>query len=369
MSEFSISNLPQGAIQYLYALRETIWLDPPYQRLSDIWSKEKKQLLVDSVLNGFDIPKLYFHELVPAKKAGKSFQKYAIIDGKQRLDALWGFINGEYELAEDFEYLHDSNVKASGLTYRDIGEKYPLLKARFDATSLAVVAVRTDDIELIEDMFSRLNEAVPLNAPEKRNAFSGTLPKAIRELAGNKFFTEKLPFSDRRYKYRDLSAKFLMIEHADTVADTKKWYLDDFVREWDKANRSQKDANALKLKVEVHLTRINNIFINEDSLLRSIGMTIVLFHFFRLMEKIGRVSKIRREHFEQFENARELNRETAAIDIAKANYDLLEFDKYVQTPNDAYATRLRLYVMVKFMREKLKLDLPKESDGYFDPLP
>lgn len=364
MAEFSVFNLPQGAIQYLYSMRNTIWLDPPYQRLSDIWPKDKRQLLVDSVINGYDIPKLYFHELVPARKVGNVLQKYAIIDGKQRLDALWGFMDGKFALADDFEYLHDSNVKAAGLTYRDLGEKYPLLKARFDATSLAVVAVRTDDVELIEDMFSRLNEAVPLNAPEKRNAFGGPLPSTIRELAGHRFFAAKLPFSDKRYKHLDLATKFLMIESKDEVADTKKAYLDAFVRQWAEEKRTLLEAGALKERVEIHLERMARVFVDEDAILRSIGTTLLVFHFYRLLHKANRVPQVRREHFELFELAREKNRAQAELDIAKANYKLLEFDKYVQTPNDAYATRIRLSILVNFMREKANIDLPKSHSYY-----
>ena len=368
MSEFSVNNLTQGAIQYLYSMRDAIWLDPPYQRMSDIWPMDKRQLLVDSVINGFDIPKFYFHELVPAKKVGKVFQKYAIIDGKQRLDALWAFMDGKFALADDFEYLYDNSVKLAGSTYRDIGEKYPLLKSRFDGTSLTVVAVRTDDIELIEDMFSRLNEAVPLNAPEKRNAFGGPLPKTIRDLAEHQFFTSKIPFSDRRYKHRDLAAKFLMIESRDAVVDTKKSYLDTFVRDWAAAKRTDLEAHKLKNSVELHLARMAQTFVDEDQLMRSIGMTLLMFHVFRLLDKTGRVSKIRREHFELFETARVANRLAAELDLGKANYDLLAFDKYVQTPNDAYATRLRLSILVKFMREQAKVDLPKVHD-YFDTEP
>lgn len=364
MSEFSVFNLPQGAIQYLYSMRDTIWLDPPYQRMSDIWPEDKKQLLVDSVINGYDIPKLYFHELVPSKKVDKVFQKYAIIDGKQRLDALWGFMDGKFALADDFEYLHDDSVKAAGLTYRDLGEKYPLLKARYDATSLSVIAVRTDDIELIEDMFSRLNEAVPLNAPEKRNAYGGTLPKAIANLSAHAFFTDKLPFADRRYKHRDLATKFLMIESKDEVADTKKAYLDAFVRHWADEKRTAAEASKLIAAVKIHLERMSDIFVDEDSLLRSIGMTLLMFHFFRLLHKTACVSKVRREHFDLFEKARQQNRAEAEKDIANANYDLLEFDKYVQTPNDAYATRIRLGILVNFMRDRAKIDLPKSED-YF----
>lgn len=349
-------------------MRESIWLDPPYQRMSDIWPKDKKQLLVDSVLNGYDIPKLYFHELVPAKRIGKILQKYAIIDGKQRLDALWGFMSGQFSLSTDFEYLHDSDVKAAGLTYIDLGQKYPQLKARFDATSLAVVSVRTEDIELIEDMFSRLNEAAPLNAPEKRNAFGGPLPDTIRRLATHAFFVKKLPFSDRRYRHRDLATKFLMIEDKDSIADTKKAYLDAFVRRWAEQRLMALQADKLKERVDLHLDRMANVFVDQDPLLRSIGMTMLVFHFFRFLDKTKRVSRIRRDHFELFENARKANRLFAEEDLTKANYKLLEFDKYVQTPNDAYATRIRLRILVEYMRLQMKLDLPK-SHGYLESEP
>lgn len=235
-------------------------------------------------------------------------------------------------------------------------------------TYLHLVSV-TDDIELIDKMFSRLNEAVPLNAPEKRNAFPGTLPKTIREVAEHPFFTSKVSFSDTRYKHRDLAAKYLMIERKDAVVDTKKVYLDQFVKVWAREKRSQREADKLRQDVEVHLNNMAKVFADEDSLLQSIGMAILIFHFFRLLNKNARVDRIRREHFQRFEDARKLNRVTAELDIAEADYDLLEFDKYVQTPNDSYATRLRLSILIKFMRSKLKLDLPKPHDGYFDPIP
>jgi hypothetical protein len=359
MTEFSVSNLPQAAIQYLHTLREAIWIDPPYQRMSDIWPLEKRQLLIDSVINGFDIPKLYFHELSPARPIGSTFQKYAIIDGKQRLESLWAFMDGKFALAQDFEYLHDENVQLAGLTYKDIGEKYPLLKSQFDGTSLSVVSVRTGDVELIDEMFSRLNEAVPLNAPEKRNAFGGPLPTAIRELAAHHFFTSKLPYPDRRFKHRDLATKLLLIEHLDKVTDTKKVYLDRFVRSWAEEHRTPAEANTLKLAVEELLAAMSGVFVGQDELLRSIGMTILLFHLFRFLNKTHKVQVLRREHIALFESARQANRQQAEVDMAKANYDMIEFDKYSQTPNDAYAIRIRLSILTKYLRETLRLEIPK----------
>ena len=93
MSDFFLGQYPSNSCSILgvYSDREEIELEPDYQRIGGIWTREKRQLLIDSVLNGFDIPKFYFHMFMPPiTKAGKK-HRYAIIDGKQRLQAIWDF--------------------------------------------------------------------------------------------------------------------------------------------------------------------------------------------------------------------------------------------------------------------------------------
>jgi len=59
--------------------KDSIDIEPEYQRTGDIWNKDKKQLLIDSILNNFDIPKLYFHKLKnPRKEKSGKIKKYAI---------------------------------------------------------------------------------------------------------------------------------------------------------------------------------------------------------------------------------------------------------------------------------------------------
>lgn len=364
MNDFDISELMHNNVQSLYLLRGQVWLSPPYQRVSDIWPLDKQQLLIDTILNGFDVPKLYLHQLTPPQSRDGRLCKYAVIDGKQRLDAIWSFIDGKFALPDDFEYLHASDVKAAGMTYAQLAEKYPDLKVRFDSAQLTTVVVRTSETELIEEMFSRLNEAVPLNAPEKRNAFGGPLPPVIRDLAYHDFFTKRIPFEDKRYKYRDLSAKFLLIENENAVVDTKKVYLDKFVRTWAEGKRTELEASELAGRARVHLDEMARVFSDEDPLLRSIGMTIVLFHFFRLMALVGAAHKIKREHFLAFDTARTINRDLAATDITTAEYDLIEFEKLVQSPNDGYATRFRLAVLARYLRRIGFKEVPAKHD-YF----
>jgi len=331
-------------------MRDRIQLDPEYQRVSDIWTPDKRQLLIDTILNDFDIPKLYLHKFKePLQKKGKSYD-FAIIDGKQRLETMWDFFDGKIALPNDFEFFKDSKVQAGNMAYTELAQAYPDLKAQFDGLQLTVICIETEEIEMIEEMFSRLNEAAPLNAPEKRNAYGGPLPKAIRKLAEATFFKKSLPFPSKRYRHLDIATKFLYAEHEGKVMDTKKVYLDNFVKSFSKKSRTKMPSFLTSAQNIVDL--MSNIFIKKDFLLRQIGIVNLYYHLFRIANKEGWVIEIKRKKLADFEELRTANRELAEEDISKANYDLLEFDRYVQAPNDAYAIRFRLGIMLKMVFHK-----------------
>jgi uncharacterized protein with ParB-like and HNH nuclease domain len=90
----NINRMNLSTVLILYTDRASFYLDPEYQRQSDIWNLEKRQLLIDSIINGYDIPKLYFHKYPRPKKIRGNHYTYAIIDGKQRLESIWKFIDG-----------------------------------------------------------------------------------------------------------------------------------------------------------------------------------------------------------------------------------------------------------------------------------
>lgn len=350
MTPFRVGRYHPNSLLSVYSRRGDIQLDPAYQRISGIWNREKRQLLLDSLLNGFDVPKLYFHAFTPPRIADSRTYRYAIIDGKQRLEAIWDFIDGSLRLAPDFSYLRDDRVVAGDLTYSQLAKRYPKLKARFDTTLLDIVTIHTEELDVIEDLFSRLNEAVPLNAPEKRNAFGGPLPPVITRIAGDPFFTERVPFADKRYRYRDLAAKFLYLEFSDGIVNTKKADLDTFVRRF--KNRPEDDTvQRLTSNTESTLTLMASNFETRDPLLRQVGMITLYYHLFRFIrtEKVGPVS---REMFLEFEARRVENRGLAERDTEEEpelDPQLLEFDTHSQTPNDAYALRIRLTILLHFL--------------------
>jgi Protein of unknown function DUF262 len=367
-NEFSLGKYIQSSLLVVYSDRDEIQLDPDYQRIGGIWTYEKRQLLIDSLINGFDVPRLYFHEFVPPRTIGGKKYRFAIVDGKQRLQTIWDFIDGKISLPEDFEYLKDDSVHAGGLGYSQLAEKYPSLKSRFDATTLDITTIRTDDLELIEDMFSRLNEAVPLNAPEKRNAFGGPMPQAIKKISGHSFFTKHIPFEDKRYRHRELAAKFLFLESENDIVNTKKSDLDQFVRQfkqWKQAGSKKASPQAvtdLLHETDKTLSLMNGVFGTPDKLLRQVGMITLYFHLFRLV-KLKRVEAVKRDWLAQLEKKREKNRQLVEERGERAggvDLSLLEFDKHSQTPNDAYALRIRLTILLKFLGKNFGVKFDKE---------
>jgi Protein of unknown function DUF262 len=171
MSYVETAVLKNSTIMLLYSERSEINMSPDYQRMGGIWTPEKRRLLIDSILNDYDIPKIYFHAL-NNKSFSKTGFRYAVIDGRQRLETIWDFMDGKFTLSPEFEYQRDPDTDLASLSYDDIAKRFPKIKVKFDSFVLPVVtvAIEGDDLDLIEDMFSRLNEAVPLNAAEKRNA-------------------------------------------------------------------------------------------------------------------------------------------------------------------------------------------------------
>lgn len=331
-----------------YLDRDKVFIDPPYQRPGNVWSTEKKQLLIDSIVNRFDVPKLYFHEYSDPRLIEGKKRKYAVIDGKQRLLAIWEFINNEFSLPEKFDYLPDQSLDLSGLTYRELSENHPHVKALFDNYPLAIMVVRTDDTELIEDMFSRLNEAVPLNAAEKRNAFGGPLPPLIRKCVEQSFFKRKLPFENTRYRHFDIACKFLYLCHIGGPTDTKKVKLDEFVKKFQK-NQDNAGARALLNEVNNVVTVMNKVFTNADPLLKNVGTLVSLFLVCREAINAGEVISFKRSKIHLLDKKRVENANVAAEDITKADYELLKFDELTSTVNDEYALRFRCRVISKFL--------------------
>src|SRR5687768_3021643 len=219
------------------AWRSSIEENAPYQREGAVWSTEQQQLFIDSLLNGYDVPKIYLHDL----RGLQPTKVYAIVDGKQRLTTIWRFLRDDLPLAPDYKTIQ-ANVpdEAASVPAPSGGQRFselhPAWQSVLRATYLSVVLIQNATVGDIEDLFARLNNGEPLNAAEKRNAIGGSTVQLARELSRHPFFTDRLPYGNERFQHLDLATKILLLETAlredrDAVPDLHADRLDRFVRD------------------------------------------------------------------------------------------------------------------------------------------
>ena len=204
-------------------------------------------------------------------------------------------------------------------------------------------------------MFLWLNEAVPLNAAEKRNAISGPLVKSIKRVGAHSFFTSNVKFSNRRYQYFEVSIRLLFLEHfqkmEEKIYDTKKVFLDALVEKY-KASHILK-AKDIEDNVVLLLSKMNSVFAKKDPLLKTQSIVPIYYLVFREIFINKKLAVITRKDFLDFRDEVRKNKSLAEKDIKLANYDLIEFDRMsLQGTNDAGSIKERLRIMLEFLRKR-----------------
>lgn len=353
MSYVETASMKNSTIMLLYSERSEINMSPEYQRMGGVWTKDKRKLLIDSILNDYDLPKIYFHTLSHDEFSTTGF-RYAVIDGRQRLEAIWGFMDGEFTLSSEFEYQRDPSLNLSGLGYEDIAKRYPKIRVKFDSFVLPVVTVSIEDndIDLIEDMFSRLNEAVPLNAAEKRNAIGGDVVRVIAEISNHEFFQKKVKFRNNRYQHREAAARFLLIEDSlaknSQIVDTKKVYLDGLAKRYRQGHTDY--VNDLRNTAVAVLDVMTEEFTSNDELLLAQGILVVYYLIFRSAINNKIATTLTRRKLLDFRQNLASNREAAIKNYEDASFDLLEFDRLNQQgTNDASSIKERVRILSDFL--------------------
>ncbi len=260
--------------------RTHIDMDPPFQRRGRLWSGVETAYLVDSILNGYDIPKLYMADFTWGKSPlNKKKLRYAIIDGKQRLEAIFDFYDGLVVLNDDFKLLSAPKLSLGGLGYKDLIDQYPRVADVFDQYNLLVMGVVANSEERINELFVRLNRSKPLTGAEIRNAMAGPAPSVIRQISRHEFFKDNIGFAASRGQDQNAAAKLLLFEYHDALQETKKLNLDAFVKDASKQPRSKVELAGRKV-VDL-LDEMQGIFLPRDRLLLSAGQVPIFYWFTR----------------------------------------------------------------------------------------
>lgn len=341
--------------------KDKIDMTPSYQRKGRLWSTADKGYLIDSILNGFDVPKLYVADYTWGESGlNESKLPYAIIDGKQRFEAIFDFFEGKLVLNSDFVYREDPALKLGGLGYRDLQKKYSEIAEEFDIYPLDVMSVFSESEDLINDLFVRLNRSKPLTGAELRNAMGGPVPSIVREITEQPFFQQSIRFSCTRGQDQNAAAKLLLFEFHGRPDETKKNNLDKFVQ--DSATFDEGQQARLKLSarsVVDTLGDMERIFLPRDQLLTSAGILPV---YYWLVRDLGEEKQVLLRGFlVDFEASRMNNRQLLKLDPQDAQVDneLVEYDNYNRSTNDQIS-HMNRYVILKKRFDQYMAGLTKD---------
>lgn len=191
-----------------YKLRDRIDTNPDYQRPA-VWTKSQKQLLIESILREYDIPKLYWRE-VSVKP-----DKYEVVDGQQRLRAIWEFMDGGYALPKDLDQIDGHEV--AGKRYDELDSDMMIL---FDQYCLDVAVITEAEEDEVREMFLRLQNGTTLKAQEKRNARPGKMRDFVCSVSKHPYFSS-VNFENTRFTYDHIAAQMCCLSMAKEICNIK----------------------------------------------------------------------------------------------------------------------------------------------------
>lgn len=153
--------------------RREIVVNTRYQRSDKVWPSAARSFLIESILLGYPIPKIFLFQKTDLRSK-KTIKE--IVDGQQRSKAINDFFSNRLALSSKSKL-----AGAAGKKYEQIGED---LQGAFLNYQLSVDLFLSSTPREIREAFRRLNSyTVPLNPEEKRHAeYQGDFKWFVHEL-------------------------------------------------------------------------------------------------------------------------------------------------------------------------------------------
>ncbi len=187
-------------ISTLYGMYQSgqLILRPDYQRLS-VWPRSAKAYLIDTILSNKPIPMLFLDKSL---ETGTNRMIFKVIDGQQRLRAVFGFIEGQFRT---------SNTELADIDRKKFNTLPENIKQQFLSYDFVIMELFGFDEDDMRDIFMRMNRyVVCLNPQELRQAASADSPfgELVTRLSQESEWEQINFFSDRR-KERQQDIEFL----------------------------------------------------------------------------------------------------------------------------------------------------------------
>lgn len=222
-------------------------LDPKFQRRK-VWDDARSSRLIESVLFEVPLPVFYLAE--------NNDDTQEVIDGQQRLNAFFRFLDNNYPLTElrELSTLNGQHFQDLSRAQQKQVRNYPIR---------TVVFKKESDDSLRFQIFERLNTgAMPLNAQELRNCiYRGPYNDLLHELSRDPDYMDIMGFKgpEKRMKDVEYVLRFAAFYHASYL--NYKPSMENFMNEDMKKYQNLTSHEAQKLQAA---------FKNSVTLIRSL---------------------------------------------------------------------------------------------------
>lgn len=201
-------------------------LSPKFQRRG-VWGTGARSYFMDTILRGYPVPPLHLRLVKnPARGMVRD-----VIDGQQRLRALFDFIEGNYKLSPQLD------AKWAGKSYDQLEQTE---RDQIESYRFQIYQYQNIDDATVLEIFARINTySVALNAQELRHGrHFGEFRQSAYSLAFKhlQFWRDGRIFTEAaiaRMQEAQLSSELLVMQ-MDGLQDKKK-SVDDFYRNLDSA--------------------------------------------------------------------------------------------------------------------------------------
>ncbi len=186
--------------------RERLDLDPPYQRRS-VWNQVYKDYFIDTILQSYPAPAIFLYE----EMTPEGVASYHVVDGKQRLTAIFEFVQGAFPVSDTAE--------KGGLRGKYFADIDDATKKEIWLYQFSVEYLPTDQESTINNIFDRINRNTSRLTPQElRHAqFGGefiTTAEDLSVLMASEFpeyFPNITPRSRRQMKDVEFVAHVLLL--------------------------------------------------------------------------------------------------------------------------------------------------------------
>lgn len=206
---------------------QQIKLNPEFQR-RDRWDQKMRSRFVESIIMNVPIPPVFLGE--------DKYGSYVVLDGRQRLTAIYEFLKNTYSLEKLVVWSELNGMRFSDIELKGLSG---VLKRRFIP---AVVLLRESSPEVKYDVFDRLNTGgIRLNPMEIRNAvFQGKFNRLIHKLSQDNTFRGlwKIPtdkadlINNTLYSQMfdvELVLRFFALREPENIKGSFKWWLGHYM--------------------------------------------------------------------------------------------------------------------------------------------